>query len=502
MIHRLGLFGAITLVLALVYAIAWGTESGAGTGASNANAAPRTTDVTSVTRSCPPPAPNTGKVSIAVAAASAGSGSAGSGSGSAGSGSRAGSAVLAAVPSAATAKAGAATAKAPAEPMTAATPNTAFFGLAPQAAQSGATQIDATGVMATGFEAEEATASGMGTVICAHPGADMWFVGTGQDAGASEIWLDLTNTGVTPATADIAILTDSGAQDALGDGVTVPAHRFVSVNLAQYVKGSSALAVQVQTSSGQVTANIWEDGGDGGAWLPAAAAPSTRLVIPGLPAGSAAKLFVAVPGADDAQVKVEELTSRGKFLPFGAEAQDAPAAAASAFPLNSAGVSAAALVLTSNVPITAGVLVTGAGIGGFTAAAAPVTEQGVVAGNPSGGGDVVGLVLSAPAAAARVTVETLPADTERSPAPPQHRLYTVQAARTLAVTVSPPKGDHGPFAIVVTPQPGSGPLYAARVVVSGGSGLAGQLRSLLPVPNAPLTVRLPPVTNSYSAVLP
>jgi hypothetical protein len=330
----------------------------------------------------------------------------------------------------------------------------------------------------------------------------MWFVGTGQAAGASEIWLDLTNTGTMAATVDVTILTDSGVQDALNDGITVPANQCLTVNLAQYVKGSSALAVQVQTSSGQVAANVWESGGDGGAWLPVAAAPSTRLVIPGLTAGSAAKLFVAVPGATDAQVNVEALTAQGKFLPFGAVAQDAPAAAASSFPLNSLGVSAAALVLTSNVPITAGVLVPGDGIGGFTAPAAPVTERGVVAGNPSGGGNTVGLVLSAPAAAARVSVDVLPADTERSVVAPAPRLYSVQAAHTLAVTVAPPNGDKGPFAIVVTPARGSGPLYAARVVVSGGSGLLGELRSLLPVPSAPTTVQLPPATDSYSAVLP
>lgn len=501
MIRRFGLFGAVVLLLAFVYGITWGTGSGAGAHA--VGAAPQTTAVSSVTRSCPPPAPDTGKASIVLAAAPSASG--------AGSRTGTGSAALTAVPSAATARgtAGAAAkarAKAgsgpAAKPTTATTPGAVFFGPAAQAAQFGATQVDATGAMAAGLEAEEATADGTGTVSCAHPGADMWFVGTGQAAGASEIWLDLTNTGTMAASADIAILTDSGAQDALANGITVPAGRFVSVNLAQYVKGSTALAVQVQTTSGQVAANVWEDGGNGGAWLPVAAAPSTQLVIPGLTAGSAAKLFVAVPGATDAQVKVEALTGRGKFLPFGTVAQDAPAAATSSFPLNSLGVSAAALVLTSNVPITAGVLVSGNGIGGFTAPVAPLTEQGVVAGNPSGAGNTVGLVLSAPAAAVRVSVEVLPSAAERSPVAPEPRLYRVQAAHTLAVTVSPPKGDNGPFAIVLVPQRGSGPLYAARVVETGGSGLLGELQSLLPVPSAPTTIQLPPAVSSYSAVLP
>jgi hypothetical protein len=496
MTRRLGLFGAIALALALVYGIAWASEPGTGNAAATASAAPRVTAVTAVTRSCPPAPPGAGKASIALVSASPGPGQPAA--------PRAGSVTLSAVPpaspaSASAGKSAAVTVTAPDTPVVLPAPGPARPAAA--AGAGGATAIDASGKMAAGLAAEEATAGGMGTVSCAAPGADMWFVGTGQGAGASRIWLDLTNTGTVPASAGVTILTDSGAQDALSDGISVPAHRFTSVNLAPYVKGSSALAVQVQTTSGQVAAAVWEGGSGGGAWLPEAAAPSARLVIPGLPAGGTAKLFVAVPGSGDAQVTVAALTSRGESLPLGPEPQDAPAAAASSFPLSSLGVSAAALVLTANVPITAGVLVAGSGIGGFTAAAAPVTEQGVVAGNPSGGGSAVGLVLSAPGAAARVAVRVLPSGAGRSPFP-RPRVYLVRARSTLAVAVSAPKGDHGPFAVVITPQPGSGPLYAAREVVSGGSGLIGELQSLLPVPSAPLTVALPAATNSYSAVLP
>lgn len=510
MIRRFGLFGGVVIVIALVYAIAWGTGSGSST---TATVGAQAAAVTAVTRSCPPPAPNTGTASIAVASAPSGSG-AHSGSGAQVGNGSAGSAALTSIPSAATALAGSAAktsgkagaktgAKAGGEAATTVTtPDTAFVGPAPQASQSGATQIDATGTMASGFEAEEATANGTGTVSCAHPGADMWFVGTGQNSGASAIWLDLTNTGSMAATVDVTILTDSGVQDVLNDGITVSGGQYLTVNLAQYVKGSTALAVQVQTSSGQVAANVWEGSGGHGTWLPAADAPSTKLVIPGLTAGSAAKLFVAVPGATDAQVTIEALTARGEFLPFGTQAQDAPAAATSSFPLNSLGVTASALVLTSNVPITAGVLMQGNGIGGFTAPSASVSEQGVVAGNPSGGGNTVGLILSAPTTAVRVSVQVLPTAAERSVAIPQPSLYTVQAAHTLAVTVSPPKGDKDPFAIVVTPQRGSGPLYAARVVMSGSGGLLGELQSVLPVPSAPTAVQLPPAADSYSAVLP
>ncbi|HWG02564.1 MAG TPA: DUF5719 family protein [Trebonia sp.] len=493
MTRRYALFGAVVLVLAVVYAIAWGSKPGGSQPAAAGPGAAQAVTVTSVTRSCPPPAPGTGQASIAVASVPSSVKSAAGRPAS-------GNAALSAVPSGTgkTTTAGGKTAS-----TTVTTPGALTTAPAPDAARLGGTQIDATGRLAAGFEAEQSAANGTGTVTCTHPGADMWFVGTGQEAGAPNIWLYLSNTGVMPASVDVTLLTDAGVQNGLANGITVPPHQYVSVNLAQYVKGSSALAVRVQTSSGQVAANVWESGSGGGAWLPLAASAGTRLVIPGLTAaGSAAKLFVAVPGPTDAQLRITALTAQGKFQPFGRVALDAPSAAASSFPMSSFGASAAALIITSSVPVTAGVLVPGHGIGGFTAAAAPVSEHGLVAGNPAGGGLTTGLVLSAPAAAVRVSVTVLPsANAKRALATPPPRVLTVEAGHTLADVVRPPKGDNAPFAIAVTPQPGSGPLYAARVVTSGGS-VSGSLQSVLPVPSALTTIALPPASDTYAAVRP
>ena len=86
----------------------------------------------------------------------------------------------------------------------------------------------------------------------------------------------------------------------------------VKEDIAPLVGGSQAVALHVQTSTGQVAASVWEGGKSGGAWLPQAGAPSTSLVIPGLTvARSAAKLFVVVPGTTDAQLKVTAYTPSG-----------------------------------------------------------------------------------------------------------------------------------------------------------------------------------------------
>ena len=502
--RRFGLFGAVLLVLAVVYVAAWRTQPGARHTA--AEQAPQTTPVTLVTRSCPPPAPGTGTARIAMVALPRGAPAASVGTGSA---------TLSAVPATSSAtprtagKAAGKPAAAGPRPVTVSAPGAlttvaepATTGTAGTTGAAGAA-VEATGQMAEGFEAEQANSAGMGVVSCTHPASDMWFVGTGASDGASSITLYLMNTGDMAASVDVTILTDAGVQTGLNTGITIAPHQSVAQPIAPLVSGSAAVALHVQTSSGQVAAAVWEDGGSGGAWLPQAAAPATSVVIPGLTvASSAARLFVTVPGSADALVKVVAFTAQGKFTPFGTTPVDAPAGATSSFALSSLGASAAGLELTSNVPIVASVQVPGEGIGSFTTAVPAVTEQGIVAGNPATAGLTVGLVLTAPAHAARATVTVIGAAGKGQKSTGSQQTVAVPAGRTVAVAVPRPQGSRQPFAIVVTPAAGSGPLYAARVVTSGTGGLSAQVASLLPVLNAPTEITLPPVQNTYAAVLP
>jgi hypothetical protein len=390
------------------------------------------------------------------------------------------------------------------QPVAASVPGTPATVEAPLATLLGGTSVAATGLMAEGFEAEQADASGMGTVSCTHPGSDMWFVGTGTAAGAPNVRLYLMNTGDLAASVDVTILTDAGLQTGLGSAITVAPHQVVATDMTPFIHGSEALALHVRTTSGQVAASVWE-GAAKGTWLPQAAAPSNLLVIPGLTvASSAARLFVTVPGANDARIKVVAYTAQGKFPQFGSAPIDAPAGATSSFPLTSLGASAAALELISNVPIAAGVLVPGTGIGSFTTAVAPVTEQGVVAGNPAARGLTVGLVLTAPDTTVRANITVIPSDAGATAAAagdtPQ--LATIPAGHTVAVAVPRPQGTRQPFAIVIRPLAGSGPLYAARVVTAGTGGLSASLLSLLPVTSALTVISLPTARNSYTAILP
>ena len=236
-------------------------------------------------------------------------------------------------------------------------------------------------------------------------------------------------------------------------------------------------------------------------------------MIPGVPpSSSAAGLFLVVPGGSSAKVNVVAITPQGQYRPFASQAVDLPGQSASYVPLTPLGGTAAALEVTANVPVTAAVMVPGSGAGGFTAATGPVTEQAVVAGNPSRSGFAASVVLSAPAAAARVRLTEIAAasstgtgtgtgaGTGAAPGASASQTVLVRAGHTLVMPVTAPKeAKHGSaFAVVITPLSGSGPVYAARVETQGQRTVV----SIIPAASALTTISLPPVRDSYDAVYP
>jgi Family of unknown function (DUF5719) len=362
--------------------------------------------------------------------------------------------------------------------------------------------VSATGAMAQAIEAEVAQSSGLGNVRCDEPGSDIWFVGPGQQNGASQIQLDLMNIDSLAASVDVSTITDAGQAQAGNDsGITVPPRQTVTESLSSMAAGSSVVAIEVHTTIGRVAADVSEAPAHGGAasWLPSTAAPSTRLVIPGVPpSGGTAGLFLAVPGTASAKVNVTAVTSQGFYHPFGSQPVELPGESASYTALP-AGGTAAALEITSNVPVAAGVLVPGSGVGTFTAATAPISEQAVVAGNTSGSGLAASVVLSAPAAAARVRLTEIAQAGHGGGSVTGSQVVPVKAGRTLAAPVTAPRGArHGSaFALVISPLAGSGPVYAARVETQGQDTV-----SIIPAASALTTISLPPVRDSYDAVSP
>ncbi len=354
--------------------------------------------------------------------------------------------------------------------------------------------IQASGSLAQGLEAEQTGAGSLPTAACASPGTNFWFTGPGQRT-AGRIELYLMNAGSQVADVAVDIATDAGPlQETTDTGISVPPHGMIVQSLAGPLRNSRAISLHVRTSIGQVAAAVQEaTGGGPGTWLPPAQVPAKELIIPGLPgvAGSR-ELYIAVPGVKDATVQVTAVTSRGSYQPTGASGIDLPGGSAAEITVPSLGGIPAALRLTANTPITSSVLIPGGGgaLGTLTAAAPAIEEQGVVADNLTGPGRSSTLVLSAPHGAAQVSVAEI---ASAGSAARQTQNVAVPAGKSVVVTLravrGAPRGT--PFAVVITPQAGSGPVYAGRVIMGNGAGAA--LQAMLPVASALTTVPLLPV---------
>jgi hypothetical protein len=367
----------------------------------------------------------------------------------------------------------------------------------------GGVVVQASGALARGLDVEQTAGTKLPTAACSSPGTDFWFAGPGQRT-AGRILLYLMNASGQAADANVDIFTDAGPlQNATDNGITVPPHGMIVQSLAPVLRNSRSLALHVRTSVGQVAAAVQESTGAGeGAWLPAAQAPSTHLVIPGLPSAAGSReLYLSVPGVKDANVHVSAVTSRGTYEPTGAGGIDIPGGSASEVSLPSLAGIPAALKLTASAPVIATTMIPGGtngSPGSFTAAAPVIEEQGVIADNVTGPDHSSALILSAPRATARVSVAQI------SSAGSARRTQTVQVSSGKSVVVAlkalpgTPRGT--PFAVVISPLAGSGPVYAGRVISAGGTG--GALQALLPVASALVTVPLPPVRNEAISAAP
>ena len=78
-------------------------------------------------------------------------------------------------------------------------------------------------------------------------------------------------------------------------------------------------------------------------------------------------------------------------------------------------------------------------------------------------------------------------------------MISIKAKHTATVRLRAPSGSaaHSPFAVVITPLAGSGPVYAARVLTRSGT-----VESIFPVLSSLTSVPLPPVRDSLTTVLP
>ncbi|QKW39009.1 hypothetical protein HUT06_37420 [Actinomadura sp. NAK00032] len=375
--------------------------------------------------------------------------------------------------------------------------------------------VRATGAIAAGLEAEQTTYwpggpdRGLAGARCAVPGTDLWFMGPGP-AAADELDLYLTNVDAQPASVNLTALSGEGPLDT-PDGRATPVAPYTTrvvriggspEGLGDIVKTASDLTLRVRTTSGRVAASVRARIGEkrGIEWLPRSPRPATSVLVPGVPGGAGKRrLLVSVPGDADARIRVQVITPGGAFAPQGQDVLDAPAETVTSVPLDGAlSGKAAAVRLTADRPILAGFAADRGADIAYGAATAPLAAAGpgVVADNRFDSS----LVLTAPGGAATVEVRTVRAGVWSGP-----RRISVPAGRTVETKLTAPsKAGDGTtataYGAMIVPKPGSGPVYASRVLATGKGG--GYLFTILPITPARTAIHLPGTGDSQTALTP
>lgn len=230
---------------------------------------------------------------------------------------------------------------------------------------------------------------------CSAPASDSWLVGGSTEVGA-RLRLLLANPATAAAVVDVDVRGPKGrVRAASGEGVVVPAGGEVPIFIDALAPGLKQVALHITTRSGRVRATLHdsrlhglEPGGADD--VPVTAAPARRQVIPGISlvdgygttagdpsaAGSSA-VRIAVPGAEEAVVRVRLLDSTGSVeLPRSAVVS-VPAGGVVDVPIAGIGPGNYTAVLESDVPVVAGALI-GRGSVPDTAAASEIAWAGAV----------------------------------------------------------------------------------------------------------------------------
>ncbi|MFY0409254.1 DUF5719 family protein [Solicola sp. PLA-1-18] len=341
---------------------------------------------------------------------------------------------------------------------------------------------------------------GLAAADCAAPARDRWFVGAGTSAERAGT-LVLANPGEGPAVVDVSLHGADGEIETVGGaGVVVDPGATREVALDDLAAGTDDVAVEVVTRRGAVGAALLDsavsaDAQPGTDWVPAAASPSRRQVVPGgLRGADSRSLTVANPGPRTATVQVEVLGPDGRYAPRGAEELQVPAAGIASIDLPGS-VSAApfGVALTSTEPVTGG-LESRVGDDAVHTAATPEARAPVavpVAVPVGSGSATVTVQLSAADDAPASTVAVRGYDA----AGEEVARGRVQVPAGASVALDPSaagalEGEAGAVVSLVL-DPGDVPVHAAAVVRGSGGVSVVPLRSAPGVVAAPAVSPLP-----------
>ncbi|MGH3321531.1 MAG: DUF5719 family protein [Streptosporangiaceae bacterium] len=363
--------------------------------------------------------------------------------------------------------------------------------------------VRASGDLAAGLEVEQTsvTSGGVSGVRCVSPTTGSWFLGDAVDFGRTTK-LSLTDVDDTAASVNVDVYGQQGLITAMGSrGITVQPHRQKVIGLDTFAGDTRVAAIHVSTTMGRVAAAIHtrSSGGDwsGTDWLPPTQPPAREQVIPGLPKGHGdRRLLIVAPGDVDATAKIRLVTGEGTYAPRSQRGVDVPADSVESVSLgDELNGRAAAVRISSSVPVTAAVTLSDGKDLAYVPAAPPLDQSAVVSGNRSGNGATSTLLLSAPRDKARVRVTTIGRDGTNG----KSTIVKVPGSRTDSTTLTRPPHTSGTFGAIVTPLDGS-VVYGARMISVGDR--ASRRMTVLPLRPSPTSVSQPNAESSLAAAVP
>jgi Family of unknown function (DUF5719) len=207
---------------------------------------------------------------------------------------------------------------------------------------------------------------------CTAPDSDSWLVG-GATVSGERLRLLLANPASSPAVVDIDVLGPDGRVPApSGEGVVVPAGREVPIFIDALAPGLDRVAVHVTTRSGRVRATLHDSllrglAPGGADDVPAAAAAAKQQVVPGVSlvngyaksaddpaAAGSTSVRVAVPGSEEAVVRVQLLDSSGAVELPRAAVVNVPAGGVADVPISGIPSGTYTAIVDADVPVVAG----------------------------------------------------------------------------------------------------------------------------------------------------
>ncbi|WP_446665371.1 DUF5719 family protein [Flexivirga sp. B27] len=348
-----------------------------------------------------------------------------------------------------------------------------------------AASVDGKGALASGLVATQtqldtrSTARGLNVSGCAAPVQDGWFFGGGHDDGRVAR-LTLVNTGATPTTVDATVVgTDGPDPDVTVEGTVLAPDERKVITLGDFSSPLSAAAVHVTATGAGVSASLtdaWMNGETpaGEDTTSAPVTPAKSLDVPGVSATDAApQVRVAVPGKDDAIVRVRAVDTKGA-VEFD-KVQTVPAGSSEAVTLSGLKPGDYNVQVTGDVPVAAAAMSRSGDSGTTDLTWSPAVPAAAgAAGVPVPGGIPDGsasLMLTA-AEPARVEIVTVTASGAHT--------------RTVAVPADGPVVTDVKSATAVWVKPAKGNKIHAALTLRGSRDKAGLLATV-PLHETPLT---------------